>query len=291
LASFITMQCLCWWAWLARELPPLERYYLPAYFHSSEGAKRVSSRTRFEPLFKTAPGRKRELIFTSDVVSGGDANLPLQLSQAALEQGWIGIERGSAIWDNSDAVEDFLRDDFYLGRGFRQLAAEPLLYSCPFLLVSMVSALFIRKELIAEWRDLWTAMADSQSPLDYRFDSPAHEAGIMTGIGLRREPLKWIGRLRSRLVDPTLQAGRNIAGPRDRLDPSGSGPELASARVQPTASQPLQRADSGPQGKLMKPAGSGSKRPAERRRIFPGKADVRNSNQTPKAWDESRWID
>jgi hypothetical protein len=41
----------------------------------------------------------------------------------------------------------------------------------------------------------------------------------------------------------------------------------------------------------VKPTGSGSMRPAERRRIFPGKTDVRSSHQTPKAWDESRWID
>ena len=127
LAGFITLQCLFWWEWLARELPPLERYYLPAYFHSTEDAKRAGARSRIEPLFKTAPGKKRELVLTPDAVSGGDGNLPLQLSQTALEQGWTGIEKGhQPIWDDSAAVEDFLRDDFYQRQGLWQLTAEPV---------------------------------------------------------------------------------------------------------------------------------------------------------------------
>ncbi len=90
LAGFIAVQCFFWWEWLAVELRPLERYYLPVYFHSVEDGKHAGARTRIAPLFKTAPSKKRELALTSDVLSGGDGNLPLQLSQSALEQGWMG---------------------------------------------------------------------------------------------------------------------------------------------------------------------------------------------------------
>lgn len=112
LAGFFTLQCLIWWEWFALELRPLERYYFPTYFHSIEAAKRVSARTRIEPLFKTFPGKKRELILMSDLISGGDGNSPVQLSRAALGQGWIGIDKGSPKWNDSAAVKDFLREDF-----------------------------------------------------------------------------------------------------------------------------------------------------------------------------------
>jgi len=52
----------------------------------------------------------------------------------------------------------------------------------------IVSAFLIRKDLIAEWRDLWTAMAESESTFDYRIDSPSHQLEIMTSTDLRREP-------------------------------------------------------------------------------------------------------
>lgn len=65
LAGFIALQYLCWWAWFAWELRPLERYYLPVYFHSTEHAKRPGTETQIEPLFKTSPGRKRELVIAS----------------------------------------------------------------------------------------------------------------------------------------------------------------------------------------------------------------------------------
>ena len=215
---------LFWWEWFARELPPLERYYLPAYFHSTENAKSGGVRTRIEPLFKTAPGKKRELVLTPDVVSGRDRNLPLQLSQSALEQGWTGIEKGPPIWDDSDAVEDFLRDDFYQRREFWQLVAEPMLDGCVFLFVSLAASfLFIRDELTGEWRDLLTALPESRSPLDYRIDLPAQRGGIMTRIGLRWETLKWIGKLASRPVNPKLQTRLDIVAKWDRASPSNRG--------------------------------------------------------------------
>jgi hypothetical protein len=57
----------------------------------------------------------------------------------------VGIERGRRLRDDSAAVEDFLRNDLYAGRGFWQVTAEPLLYSCTFLLVSALSAFSIRE--------------------------------------------------------------------------------------------------------------------------------------------------
>jgi hypothetical protein len=75
LAGLIALQCIFWWEWLARELPPLQRYYLPTYFHSAKDAKRPGSKTRIEPLFKTAPGRKQQLISAGLSPSRADCGL------------------------------------------------------------------------------------------------------------------------------------------------------------------------------------------------------------------------
>ena len=287
LAGFLALQCLCWWAWFAPELRPLERYYLIAYFHSTEDAKRAGTKTRIEPLFKTAPGRKRELVLAPDVISGRGENMPLQLSQSALEQGWTGIEKGPSVWDDSVEVEYFLRDDFYQNRGFWQLAAEPLLYSCTFLLASITLAFFIRKELTAEWRDLWTTTAELESPLDYGTDSPADRLGIIGRTGLPWGALKRNGKLASKLSNPSLRSGHDISA----NPPSTSAPEPASVRFPTAASNRHQQADFGPQGRLLELFREGSTWPVEGRRVFPGKGDIRSLDQQPKAWDESQWID
>ena len=118
LAGLVGSLWFLWWTWFAQELSPLERYYWPTYFSSTEGAKHAGARSRIDPLFLTAPGRKSEIALAPDVVRGETGDLPLQLSQSALERGWRGIGKGRPIWDDSAAIEDLLRDDFYAGQGF-----------------------------------------------------------------------------------------------------------------------------------------------------------------------------
>lgn len=100
------------------------------------------------------------------MISGRDRDLPLQLSQSAIKQGWTGIAKGPPSIDDSAEVEGFSREDFYERRGFWQLAAEPLLRR-------FLSGLFIRKELITEWKDLAIEITESESSVNYHIDSRA----------------------------------------------------------------------------------------------------------------------
>lgn len=290
LAGFITLQSLFWWEWLARELPPLERYYLPAYFHATEDARHPGKQTRIDPLFKTALSRKRALVVASDVVFGKAGDLPVQLSPSAIEQGWTGIEKGPPLRDDSAAVEELLRDGFYQSRGFWELAAEPLLYSCVFLLVSIISALFNREELTAEWRSLWAALSDSEMRPNYDCHSPAHRSGIVSGFRLLWELSKLAGKLRLRHVNPAAQPSRSIHACRNRIDSSSSESEPQSASVACADSECFQQADSGLE-RTVKSSGNGSRRDAGRRRIFPEKAEIRTPHEKPEPWNESQWID
>jgi len=64
------------WYWLTN--PPVKHYYLGAYFESHSTVAVPVQR-----LYKTAPGKKRELAMVADVVSdstGNDLHLPMKLS-------------------------------------------------------------------------------------------------------------------------------------------------------------------------------------------------------------------
>ena len=49
------------WFWLVT--PPLQNYYLIAYLDSTERPRQPSATTQIEWLYKTAPGRKPELVW------------------------------------------------------------------------------------------------------------------------------------------------------------------------------------------------------------------------------------
>jgi hypothetical protein len=263
---------------------------LPSYFRSTRAAKSPGTKTRLDPLFKTASGRTPELVVAPDVASGRDEDLPLQLSQSALTHGWAGIAKGRPLSDDSAAVEDFLRNDFYQGRRFWQVAAEPVFYSCTSLLVSVFSALFIRKELAAEWRALWAAVSESESRLDYGWNWPANRIGIRGRIGLRWEPSIWVGKQRLRAANPAPQTNRYIDAQTARMNSSGGRRTPTFDPVLPTDSERIQQLDPRRQ-ETVESSANRSKTPVEPRRIFPGKANTRAPHDRPKPWDESQWID
>ena len=68
---------LGFWAWLWWEVPPLQRYYLIAYWHSSEHANQPDAKTQIRWLMETAPGRKRQWLFSPDVTEEGLNDLSL----------------------------------------------------------------------------------------------------------------------------------------------------------------------------------------------------------------------
>lgn len=286
LAAFAASQWFLWWTWFAQELSPLERYYLPTYFLSTEGAKHPGSKSRIEPLFLAAPGRKSEIALAPDVVRGETGNLPLQLSQSAVERGWKGIEKARPISDDSVAIEDFLRQDFYAGRGFWHMAMEPMLDGCAYLLAWIVIAIvFVRQGLAAEWKELWTVLAETGSTSDYRWDTPGDRRGIVPRIGLSWNLPEWVENLFFRPVRTVRQSSRPIDVKRDseviRGDIGRDQP------LTPVAMPP----ESALQLRLEAPPINHPKRPAQPRFIFPGRAGIRSANRKPKPWDASQWID
>ena len=73
------------WYWLT--YPPVQHYYLGAYFESAFvgafGGDHSTVAVPVQRLYKTAPGKKRELAIVADVVSdstGNDLHLPMKLS-------------------------------------------------------------------------------------------------------------------------------------------------------------------------------------------------------------------
>ena len=114
-------------AWLAWEMPPLQRYYLLNYLESTERAKQPGTTTEVQWVFKTASGRKSTLATNPDVVSENSADPPVRLSEAAIADGWTGIEKHAPVQVNSAQLEQFLQEDIYNGRGYWTLMLEPIL--------------------------------------------------------------------------------------------------------------------------------------------------------------------
>ena len=185
LALLPCLPLLGFWAWLRWEVPPLQRYYLIAYWHSSEHANQPDAKTQIRWLMETAPGRKRQWLFAPDVTEGSESELPLQLSSFALEQGWTGIERTAVESVDSTEVEKLLREDFYDGESFRRLVNEPLLYGVAAWLIVAYLGFVMRGDIGYEWRQLRRAVTEPQWSSNYGVDWPENRDGIVARIRLR----------------------------------------------------------------------------------------------------------
>jgi hypothetical protein len=286
LAGFAASLWFLWWTWFAQELSPLERYYWPTYFSSTEGAKQPSSTTLIAPLFMTSHGRKSEIALAPDVDRGRTGNLPLQLSQSAVDRGWTGIEKAQPMQVESGALEDLLRERFYAGQGFWHMTVEPILDGCAYLLVWIVIAIvFVRRGLAVEWKELWTVLAETDSTSDYNWDTPGNRRGIVARLGLRWNLRDWVENLFFRPVRTVHQSSRPIDAKRDSEAIRGD-----LGRDQPLTPAPMPP-ESAPQLRLETPPINHPKRPAQPRFIFPGRAGIRSASRQPKPWDESQWID
>jgi hypothetical protein len=286
LAGFAASLWLLWWTWFAQELSPLERYYWPTYFTSTEGARHPGSTTLIAPLFMIAHGRKSEIALAPDVDRGKTGDLPLQLSQSAVERGWTGIEKARPTRIESGALEDLLRERFYAGQGFWYMTLEPILDGCAYLLVWIVIAIiFVRRGLAAEWKELWTVIVETDSTSDYNWDTPGNRRGIVARLGFHWNLREWVENLFIKPVRTLRQSSRLVDAKRDSEAICGD-----IGRDQPLSSAPMPP-DSAPQLKLEAPPINHPKRPAQPRFIFPGREGIRSANRQPKPWDESQWID
>ena len=88
MCSIPTLALAALLAWFRGELPPLEGYYLMAYWESSKSAERPENTTQIEWLYKAAPGRQSEPVNRQDVDSNGSGFPPIGLSSSARERGW-----------------------------------------------------------------------------------------------------------------------------------------------------------------------------------------------------------
>jgi hypothetical protein len=284
LALLPCLPLLGFWAWFQWELPPLQRYYLAAYWHSSETANQPNAQTQVRWLMETAPGRKRHWLFAFDVTEGSQNDLPLALSSAAAEQGWTGIERTPAESMDSTELEKLLREDFYGGKTFRQLMNEPLVYGVATWIVVVYLAFMMKEEIGVEWRQLRREVSETKWSCEYGDDWPDNRDGIVARI--RSQITHWINERKIQLIWANFRAAISR---RSSLKKSSNAQSLrgssrpALKELQdevPTTRQPAT------------PLTLSSPKPlSQRRAIFPGLVASDAAQLPSEPWDESKWIE
>jgi len=272
------------WAWFQWELPPLQRYYLAAYWHSSETANQPHAQTQICWLMETAPGRKRHWLFAFDVTEGSQNDLPLALSSVVVKQGWTGIERTPAESMDSNELEKLLREDFYDGKTFRQLMNEPLLYGVATWVVIAYLAFMMRDEIGEEWRQLRREVSEPKWSSEYGEDWPDNRDGIVARI--RSRFTHWIDERKIQLIWANFSAA--ISRRSSLYKSSNSESFRGSSR--PVLKE-VQDEVSTARG-LATPLASNSAKPlSQRRTIFPGLSASDAAQSPSEPWDESKWIE
>ncbi len=284
LALLPCLPLIGFWAWLHWEVPPLQRYYLVAYWHSSETANQPDSQTQIRWLMETAPGRKRHWLFAPDVTEGSQSDLPLELSSFAVEQGWTGIERTSVESMDSTELEKLLREDFYDGVSFRQLVNEPLLYGVAAWVIAAYLAFMMREDIGEEWRQLRRAVTEPQWSSNYGGDWPENREGIVARI--RSRMAHWISEQKTELEWPSFgpAISRKFGlkkSPKPETVRRSDRPESTQVRGEVSTARQL----------ATPPPSHSSKPPSQRRTIFPGSSPSGAAHSQAEPWDESKWID
>jgi hypothetical protein len=284
LALLPCLPLLGFWAWFQWELPPLQRYYLAAYWHSSETANQPDALTQIQWLMETAPGRKRHWLFAFDVTEGSQNDLPLALSSAAAEQGWTGIERTPAESMDSTELEKLLREDFYDGKTFRQLMNEPLVYGVATWVVVAYLAFMMRDDIGEEWRQLRREVSEPKWSSEYGDDWPDNRDGI--GARIQSRFAHWIDERKIQLIWANFSAAISrrsspIKSSNSEILRGSSRPVLEEIQDEvSTARQPAT------------PLASNSAKPlSQRRTIFPGLSASDAAQLPSEPWDESKWIE
>jgi hypothetical protein len=280
LALLLCLPSFGFWAWLRWEVPPLQRYYLIAYWHSSKHANEPDAKTQIRWLMETAPGRKRQWLFALDVTKVSQSDLPLELSSFAVEQGWTGIERTPVESMDSAELEKLLREDFYDGESFRRLINEPLLYAVAAWLIVAYLSFMMRGEIGYEWRQLRRAIAEPQWSSNYGRDWPDNRGGIVGQIRSRIAP--WIREHKTQLEWSAISHRFGLK----KLPHS----EALRGSDQPASTQVCGEVSTAPQLATQPPAPT-PEPPSPRRTIFPGSSPSVTARSQSEPWDESKWID
>ena len=284
LALLLCLPLLGFWAWLRWEVPPLQRYYLIAYWHSSEHANQPDARTQIRWLMETAPGRKRQWLFAPDVTEGGLNDLPFNLSSFAVQQGWTGIERTAVECVDSTELEKLLREDFYDGESFGRLVNEPLLYGVAALVIVAYLAFMIRHDIGSEWRQLRRTVMEPEWSSNYGWNWPGNREGIVARI-------RW--RITLWISEQKIQLGRaNFGSAISRRFGLKKflNPESLGGSDRPASTEVYGEFSTARQFATQLPSHS-PKPPSQRRSIFPGSSPSTGAHSHSKPWDESEWID
>ena len=284
LALLPCLPLLGFWAWLRWEVPPLQRYYLVAYWHSSDHADQPDAKTKIRWLMETAPGRRRQWLFAPDVTDGSESELPLELSSLALEQGWTGIERTAVESVDSTEVEKLLREDFYDGESFRRLVNEPLLYCVAAWLIVAYLTFVMRGNIGYEWRQLRRAVTEAQWSSNYRRDWTENRDAIAARIRLRIA--HWISKQKTALEWPSCGPATSRRFGLKKL----SNPETLLRSDRPASTQVRGEVSTARQ-LATPPPSHPPKPPSQRRTIFPGSCAPDAAHSQSEPWDESEWID
>ncbi len=112
--------------WFEVSLTPLQKQYLGAYVTSAM----ENGTARDVPVayvLKTAPERKPQLAHDADVVPWTDPVLPMQLSPAGRAEGWTGVALDTPHLCSPEALEPFLREQFFDGESLSRFIWTPLL--------------------------------------------------------------------------------------------------------------------------------------------------------------------
>ena len=265
MCSIPTLALATFLAWLRWELPPLERYYLMTYWDSSKHAESPASTTQIEWIYKSASGRKSEIVIPQDVDSKGTGFFPIGLSSLARERGWNELVKVPAQSWRSSELESFLQEDFYGNRTLGELIAEPLSFICVISFLVLYVAVMIRQELAGEWRRLYEEHYGVEFACDW--------SAVWDQFGDQIE--EWKQRLFAR-------AKASLS--RRQLRPEEQPVMVVNQRPSQPERDVPQRSE-----RPVVPVASPEK--PKQYMIFPGAAAIRNGDAPPNPWDKSQWID
>lgn len=281
LAVLFGVPVLAFAAWVVWEIEPLQSYYLSAYRQCSKTAEQTGATTEIRWLMRTAPGRASQPAIPSDVTTRWPGNLSIRLSPEALHSGWIGLEKSAPEQVHSSELKNTLCPYIYDGLPYSNLVAFPLLEgSAMALMIAAFIAFTTRAELWQEWQRLWRQVTAPHSGTDNWWDSPPIRSGISQRIVLG----KWLGKVRSELVDWTVRSHRNLSLNKATILvlSQGKSPQ-GSVSVQPAESRTKLASEPRTSTVL--------KNPAQSQSIFPGARSGNAARQRSVHWDESQWID
>ncbi len=280
LTAALCLSALASWAWFSWELPPLQRYYLRAYWDSSRTADDPQAVIEVRWLDLTAAGHKDGWPLDADVDDDPFDSSQVALSYQARSKGWTGIKVSPPNAERSVEVEDLLRRGIYHGRYLRQLLGEPASYACCAVFLALFVAWRIRDGIATEWSDLWRAVWEPESAMESGWDIPPYRPPVRSRIRNRiAGSLATLNGRRKWLLFVLLAPDRSVP---DSLVDSQSAP--AHSRPSLSANDPVPR--------ISNPGASVQTNSEPNvHLVFPGSSPSYVPSKDTDAWHESEWIE